>query len=216
MDVLTSNAGKAAPADRPALVRRAFRLEYLSLAWMAIEATVAVWSGIRSNSLSLLAFGIDSLVELASAAVLIWRLTVELKRGEAFAEDAERLASRIAGGLLLALAAYVVGAAAWKFGTGSGETFSWPGLAVSILSMPVMLLLARGKLAVAHGLDSRALRADAMESVTCGWLSLVVVASLAGEALAGARWIDPLASLAIVGFLVKEGREAWSGDDCCD
>ena len=216
MDVSDREPAPSTGADRERLVRDAFRLEYLSLAWMAIEARVAVWSGIRSNSLSLLAFGIDSVVEFASAGVLIWRLTVELKRGEAFAEDAERLASRIAGGLLLALAVYVVGAAAWKFWTGSGEAFSWPGLAVSILAMPVMLLLARRKLAVARGLDSRALRADAMESVTCGWLSLVVVASIAGEALAGAWWIDPLASLAIVGFLVREGREAWSGDDCCD
>ena len=82
----------------------------------------------RAASVILLAFGIDSLIELASASVLIWRLTVELRHGQAFAESAERAASRIAGLLLFALAAYVVTAAGWKLWAQTGETFSWPGL----------------------------------------------------------------------------------------
>lgn len=212
----TEAADAAAPiADRTALIRQAFRLEYLTLAWMAVEAGVAIASGVRAGSVSLLAFGIDSLIELASAAVLIWRLTVELRRGAVMAEVAERLASRVAGGLLLALAAYVVGAAAWRFATLTGGSFSWPGLVVTGFAMPVMYLLARRKLAVADALGSRAMRADAMESVTCGWLSAVVVAGLAVEALTGAWWVDPLASLGVVWFLVKEGREAWRGEACC-
>jgi divalent metal cation (Fe/Co/Zn/Cd) transporter len=81
--------------------------------------------------------------------------------------------------------------------------------------MPVMYVLARRKIAVAEALGSRAMRADAMESVTCGWLSLVVVAGLAVEALTGAWWIDAATSLGIVWFLVKEGREAWSAEECC-
>ena len=200
---------------RAALIRRAFRLEYASLAWMAIEATVAIYSAIVAGSISLLAFGIDSLVELASAGVLIWRLTVELRRGQVFAESAERTASRIAGSLLFALAVYVVAAAAWKLWTQTGQSFSWPGLAITLLAMPVMVLLARGKLAVASALGSRAMRADAIESVTCGWLSLVVVVGLAAEALTGAWWIDSAASVGIVWFLLREGWEAWRGDDCC-
>jgi divalent metal cation (Fe/Co/Zn/Cd) transporter len=197
------------------LIHLAFQLEYATVGWMVIEAGVAIWSGIAASSVSLLAFGIDSLIELASAGVLIWRLTVELRRGQIFAERAERLASRIAGALLLALAAYVVVAAGWKLWARTGETFSCAGLAITVLAMPVMYLLARRKLAVAKALGSRAMRADAMESVTCGWLSLVVVVGLVVQGLTGAWWVDAVTSLGIVWFLVKEGREAWLGEDCC-
>lgn len=190
-------------------------LEYISIAWMAIEAGVAFYSGMRANSVSLLAFGVDSVIELLSAGVLIWRLSVELRHGEAFAESAERAASRIAGGLLFVLAFYVVTAAAWKLWTQTGEAFSWPGLIVTGLAIPVMYTLARGKIAVADALGSRALRADAMESVTCGWLSIVVLVGLVVQALTGAWWVDAVTSLGIVWFLVKEGREAWTGEDCC-
>ncbi|MDR3539007.1 MAG: cation transporter [Acetobacteraceae bacterium] len=205
----------ACNAARTDLIRRAFRLEYATLAWMTVEAAVATWSGLRAGSVSLLAFGIDSVIELASACVLIWRLTVELRRGQAFAEGAERVASRMAGGLLFGLAAYVVAAAAWQMRTQAGETFSWPGLVVTLLAMPVMYRLARQKLSLAEALGSRAMRADAMESVTCGWLSLVVVAGLVVEGLTGAWWVDPVASLGVVWFLVREGREAWRGEGCC-
>ena len=200
---------------RQDLIRRAFRLEYLTLAWMVLEAGIAISSGLQAGSLSLLAFGIDSLIELASAGVLIWRLSVELRHGQVFAESAEHTASRIAGALLLGLAIYVVAAAGWKLWSATGETMSWAGLAVTALAMPVMYLLARRKLEVAAALNSRAMRADAMESVTCGWLSLVVVAGLIIHALTGLWWIDAVTSLAVVWFLLKEGREAWKGEACC-
>ena len=174
-----------------ALIRRAFRLGYATLAWMVVEAVIAIWAGVQSESVCLLAFGTDSLIELASAGVLIWRLTVELRHGQTFAESAERTASRIAGGLLFALAAYVVAAAGWKLWTQTGENFSWPGLAVTLLTMPTMYVLARQKIAVADALGSRAMRADAMESITCGWLSLVVVIGLVAQALTGAWWSMP-------------------------
>jgi divalent metal cation (Fe/Co/Zn/Cd) transporter len=201
--------------DRLALIQRAFWLEYTTVAWMVVEAVVAVWAGVQAGSVSLLAFGIDSVIELASAAVLIWRLTIELRRGQAFAESAEYLASRIAGGLLFALSVYVVLAAGCRLWTRTGQTFSWPGLVVTLLAMPVMYVLARQKIGVAEALGSRALRADAMESVTCGWLSLVVVFGVIVQGLIGAWWIDSVASLGIVWFLVKEGLEAWSDDDEC-
>ena len=200
---------------RTALIRRAFRLEYATVAWMVVEAVVAIWSGVQAASVCLVAFGIDSVIELASAGVLIWRLTVELRRGRVFAEGAERTASRIAGSLLLALAAYVVLAAGWKLWSQTGETFSWPGLVVTVLAMPVMYVLARQKIAVAEALGSRAMRADAMESVTCGWLSLIVVFGLVTQGLTGAWWVDSVTSVGIVWFLAKEGREAWSGEDSC-
>ncbi len=209
-----SSAAAAAP-ERAALVRRAFALEYASVAWMLVEAAVAIASGLRAESVSLLAFGLDSLIEIVSAFVLLWRLGIELRRGRAFAEAAERRAGRIAGVLLLALAAWVVAAVSWKLATRTGQSFSWPGLVVTLLAMPVMSVLARAKMAVAGKLESRALRADAIESVTCGWLSLVVVIGLAAEALTGAWWVDSVAALAIVWLLVKEGREALRGEGCC-
>ena len=96
-----------------------------------------------------------------------------------------------------------------------GETFSWPGFAVALAAIPAMRYLARRKIAVAEKLGSRALRADAIEAVTCGWLSLVVVIALAAQWAFGARWIDGVGSLAIVWLLVKEGREAWFHKECC-
>lgn len=202
--------------DRVALIRQAFRLEYITLAWMTIEAAGAIGFGIAADSLTLTAFGIDSLIELASAAVLVWRLTVELRHGESFAEKVERTASRIGGALLFALAAYVVASAGWKLWMQQGAEFSLPGLAISLLAIPIMYFLSRRKLQIAHELGSRALRADAVESITCGWLALVVVAALVVQLLVDAWWVDAVASLAVVWFLIREGREAWEGKECCE
>jgi divalent metal cation (Fe/Co/Zn/Cd) transporter len=203
------------PGERQALIRQAFRLEWLTIGWMSVEAVVAISAGLAAGSLVLTAFGLDSIIELVSAGVLIWRLTVELRRGERFSEETERTAGRIAGALLLALAVYVTVAAAWSLWTRAGEAFSWPGLVVALVAIPSMRYLARQKIAVAEKLGSRALRADAMEAVTCGWLSFVVVISLAAQWTIRAWWIEGVASLAIVWLLVKEGREAWAGRDCC-
>ena len=201
--------------DRPALIRQAFLLEYVTLVWMAIEAAVAIGFGIAAGSLTLTAFGIDSLIELISAAVLVWRLTVELQHGVSFGEQAEKAASRIGGALLFALAAYVVGSAGWKLWVQQGAEFSLPGLIVSVLAIPIMYLLSRRKLQVARALGSRALRTDAVESITCGWLALVVVIALVAQLLVDAWWVDAVASLAIVWFVIREGREAWEGEECC-
>ncbi len=201
--------------ERAALIREAFRLEWLTVAWMTVEAVVAIAAGIAAGSLVLTAFGLDSVIELASAGVLMWRLRVELQQGHAFSEEVERRASRIAGGLLFALAAYVTVAAVWSFWTRQGETFSWPGFVVALVAIPAMRYLARRKIAIAEKLGSRALRADAMEAITCGWLSFVVVIALAAQWSFGAWWIDGVGSLAIVWLLIKEGREAWFQQECC-
>ena len=203
-------------SGRSALIQEAFRVEYVTIAWMVIEAAVAIGSAIEADSLTLLAFGIDSLIELASAGVLVWRLIVELRDGQAFAESAERRAARIGGALLFALAVYVVASAAWKLWTQQGAEFSLPGLVVSVLAVPIMYALSRRKLNLAEALGSRALRTDAVESITCGWLSLVVVAALVAQLVIGAWWVDAVASLAIVWFLIREGREAWENKECCE
>lgn len=198
--------------SRADLVRTAFILEWMTLAWVMLEAGVALWAGWQAHSISLVAFGADSVIEAISACVLIWRLNVELQRGQEFSESAERKASRICGALLVALGAYVVISAAWGLWTREGEEFSALGLAIAAATIPMMYLLARRKIAIAEQIGSRALRADAMESITCGWLSFVVVAGLLAQLTLGAWWVDSVTSLAIVYFLVKEGREAWSAE----
>jgi divalent metal cation (Fe/Co/Zn/Cd) transporter len=203
-------------AARDKSIRAAFRLEYLTLGWMTMEAAVGIVAGVAAGSLALAAFGADSVIELASAGVLVWRLTVELRHGRRFAERTERLAARIGGVLLGLLALYVVIAAVAKLWVGTGAEFSWPGLVLAILAIPIMSWLARRKLQLADALGSRALRADAVESITCGWMALVVVAALLAQRLVGAWWIDPVASLGIVWFLVREAREAWGGEGCCE
>ena len=182
---------------------------------MTVEAIVAIAAGVIAGSLVLLAFGLDSVIELASGGVLMWRLSVELRHGQVFSERAERLASRIGGALLFLLAAYITMAAVWNLWTGTGEEFSWPGFIVALAAIAAMRWLAHRKIGIAEKIGSRALRADAIEAVACGWLSFVVVVTLAAQWLIGAWWIDGVGSLAIVWFLVKEGREAWSGADCC-
>lgn len=197
------------------MIQQAFQLEYLTLAWMTIEAAIAIGSGIAARSLTLVAFGVDSLIELASAGVLVWRLSVELRHGQIFAESAERTASRIGGGLLFGLAAYVVASAGWKLWAHEGAEFSLPGLLLGTLAIPIMYWLSRRKLRLANELNSRALWADAVESITCGGLALVVVAALIGQLAIDAWWLDAVASLGVVWFLIREGREAWNGDECC-
>jgi divalent metal cation (Fe/Co/Zn/Cd) transporter len=126
---------------------------------------------------------------------------------------AERTASRIGGALLLVLAAYIAVAAGWRLWSRQGAEFSWPGLLVSLAAIPIMWLLSRRKLQLAEALGSRALRADAVESITCGWLSFVVLIGLLAQLALGAWWVDAATSLVIVWLLIKEGCEAWKGDD---
>lgn len=202
-------------ADRLPLIREAFRLEWLTIGWMTVEAGVSIWAGVTAGSLVLMAFGLDSVIELASAGVLMWRLSVELRHGQVFSERAELIASRIGGALLFILAAYVTAEAVWHLWEATGEEFSWPGFIVALIAIPAMRYLARRKIAIADKIGSRALRADAMEAVTCGWLSFVVVGTLAAQWFFGAWWIGSVGSLAIVWFLLKEGREAWSAEASC-
>ena len=200
--------------ERASRVRLAFRLEWVTAAWMIVEAAVAIGSGIAAHSLSLIAFGADSVIELMSAGVLLWRLDVEMRRGEDFSEAAEHRASKIAGALLFALATYVVLSAAYGLWRREGQEFSAVGLVLAVSAVPIMWWLARAKIRTAEQIGSRALRADAVESITCGYLSIVLVMGLLAQLLAPSWWwVDSLTSFAIVALLVKEGREAWAGED---
>jgi hypothetical protein len=110
-----------AEPSRSDLIRQAIWLERVTAAWMLIEAAIAIGSGVLARNLLLIAFGADSLIELTSAGVLLWRLNFELGEGTEFPESVERRTSRIAGALLFALAAYVIGSAAYGLWREEGQ-----------------------------------------------------------------------------------------------
>ena len=194
-------------------------LTYITLAWMTIEGAASLLLGWASKSLLLEAFGIDSIIELFSGAVLLWRLRIEAS-GNASAERAEEVenrASRYVGYSLYALTAYVLvnsgyGLFIAKRITDTRESV-W-GIVIGSVAKIGMPILAGYKLKVAARLNSRALRADAVESITCGYLSIVLIVGLAATRLLGWWWLDSVAALALVPFLIKEGCEAVRGE-CC-
>jgi divalent metal cation (Fe/Co/Zn/Cd) transporter len=186
---------------------------------MTIEAAVAVGAGIVARSLLLVAFGIDSAIELASAVVVFRRFRIELHEdcaGDlAGARAIERKSARIAGYLLFLLSAYVLVQAGIGLVMRHAAESSPVGVAVAIIAALGMPLLAKAKLHVADNLNSRALRADATETLTCGYLAWVLLVGLAFNSLTHWWWIDSVASLAIVPLIIREGFEAIAGQHCC-
>lgn len=208
--------------DRAADVRIALRLTYLTLGWMVIEGASALWLGAVSKSLLLEAFGFDSVVELFSASVLLWRLRVEAggRASEARIEAVERRAARWVGYTLYGLAGFVVLNSAYGLFVLHRQVDTresvW-GIGIGLVAKIGMPLLAGFKLKVAARLNSKALRADAMEAITCGYLSVVLMIGLAvTRLLPSLWWLDSVAALALIPLLLKEGREAISGEcECC-
>jgi divalent metal cation (Fe/Co/Zn/Cd) transporter len=196
-------------------LRRGLRLEQLTVVWNIVEGIVAVGAGVAAGSVALIGFGFDSFVETTSGALVGWRLRDELRGGGGErAERVERIVARIAGVLLLLLAAYIlIDAGRRLLGAGAPARESAVGIALTAISLVVMPVLGRAKLATARGLDSRALRADAFETIACAWLSLTTLAGLAFNALFGWRWADPLAALALIPLPVREGLEGLRGDE---
>jgi divalent metal cation (Fe/Co/Zn/Cd) transporter len=202
---------------RAPLVRRALGLEYATVGWNVVEGVVAVGAALAAGSVALLGFGVDSFVETASGLVLIWRLRAE--RGahdHAAIEALDRRAHRLVGASLFLLAGFVALDAGRSLWAGERPEASWVGIAVTALSIAAMGWLARAKRRAATALGSRALAADSFQTSACLWLSIVTLSGVGLNALAGWWWADPVAALAMTPLLVREGREAWRGDDCCD
>ena len=178
-------------------------------------------AGAHAHSLLLEGFGADSVIELFSAGVLLWRLSTEAsgRASAARIDTAERQASRAAGYLLYALAALVAVnsfAGIFVIHTKADTHESVWGIGIGLAAKIGMPVLAGWKLQVAARLQSKALRADAMEAITCGYLSVVLIAGLAvTRLLPGLWWLDSAAALALIPFLIKEGREAVSGECSC-
>jgi divalent metal cation (Fe/Co/Zn/Cd) transporter len=205
--------------EKSSALRTALRLEIATIIWMIIEAIAALAAGIVAQSLLLVAFGIDSAIELASAVVVFRHFRIEshekFARDLDKAETIERKTARIAGYLLLLLSAYVLVQAGFGLVTRHAAATSPIGIAVAIVAAIGMPFLAKAKLRVADNINSRALRADAMETLTCGYLAWVLLAGLVLNALTHWWWIDSVASLAIIPLLIREGFEAISGEHCC-
>jgi divalent metal cation (Fe/Co/Zn/Cd) transporter len=202
---------------RASLVQHALLLEYGTVGWNIVEGIVAITAALSSGSIALLGFGVDSFVETVSGAILIWRLRAEDRDMDARAvEQLDRRAHQLVGLSLFALAAYIAVDASWALFSGERPQQSWVGIAVTAISLGVMWWLARAKRRAAAALGSRALEADAFQTTACWWLSLITLSGVGLNTLAGWWWADPVAALAMTWFLVREGREAWRGEDCCD
>lgn len=191
--------------------RRIIRIQALTLAWMSVEAVVSLGAAWAARSPALLGFGGDSAVELLSAAVVLWRF-----RPPSRGDHAEQRAARIAGGLLFVLAAFVALASVLAL-LGHVEARPSPiGIVLLILAAVVMPWLAKQKRNLSAATASPALRADAAESAVCGYLALIALAGLVVNAIWSLGWADPIAALALLPLIVREGWEAMKGKPCCD
>ncbi|MEX2557511.1 MAG: cation transporter [Actinomycetota bacterium] len=200
--------------DRDALLRRALGLEYLTVGWNVVEGVVSITAAMAAGSVVLLGFGIDSFIESASGGVLVWRLLAERRASDPERVDAIELrARRLVGASLFALAGYLAVDATISLVQEERPEASAVGIAVTSLSLAVMWWLARAKRDAARRLGSRALMADAFQTTACWWLSLLAVAGLLVNQVAGWWWADPVAAIGAAYFIGREGVHAWRGDD---
>lgn len=197
------------PTEYEADRRRAIRLEYFTVVWNVAEAVVALVAGIVAGSIALVGFGLDSVIETVAAVTLLWRLR---QRGD-LEEVAESRALRIVGTTFFALAAYVSYESVRDLWGQHRPEESLVGIVLAAVSLVVMPVLGVAKRRVAKRLGSRALAADGMETFLCAYLSLTLLVGLTLNAWLGWWWADPVAALAMVAFMVREGWEAFEGEE---
>ena len=200
--------------ERSALVARARRLEYLTIAWNTFEAAVALVSGLLAGSIALVGFGLDSVIETISAAILLWRF-----RSDHNVEDrerAERTARRLVGICFLLLATYVEVESLRALWTRAQPERSLPGILIAVAAVVVMPLLGRAKRRVAAQIGSRALHADSRQADFCAYLSAILLAGLLLHALLGWWWADPVAALVMTPIIAREGVQGLRGEGCDD
>ncbi|MDF2712110.1 MAG: Co/Zn/Cd cation transporter-like protein [Nonomuraea muscovyensis] len=206
---MTSIALGPGPARRAALTRRVRLLVAVTIAYNVIEAAVALTAGGIASSAALIGFGLDSIVEVASAAAVAWQFSA------ADHEARERTALRVIAISFFALAAYVTFDAVRAL-TGAGEAeHSTAGLILAALSLLIMPLLSAAQRRAGRELGSASAVADSKQTLLCTYLSAVLLVGLALNSAFGWSWADPIAALVIAAVAVKEGREAWRGDGCC-
>ena len=191
----------------------AFALLSVTLLYNVGEGAIAITSGLRADSIVLVSFGADSYLEVLAAAAVIWRLSY---RDDEAGERAEGRALRFIGTTFLVLACAVVLQSLVALYQGEGASESRVGIALLVASLAIMPVLAIAKLRTAARDNLPALAAEAKETVACSYLSLTALVGLVAVALFGSWWLDPLAALLMVPWLVKEGLEGVKGEACVD
>jgi len=188
--------------------KKALLSEYFTVGWNIIEGIVAIAAGVIAGSIALVGFGLDSYIEVASGLFLIWRLRKHGFSDEEEEEAAEKRAIFFVGVTFYFLAVYVVYESGKKLIYHEHPEESLVGIILAVVSLVVMPILAWYKKKLALEIHSRALRADALETLACSYLSLTLLLGLGANAMLGWWWADPIAALAMVYFLIKEGKEA--------
>jgi divalent metal cation (Fe/Co/Zn/Cd) transporter len=199
---------------RAALVRRGLWLNYATLAYNSLEAVVALVAGVLAGSVALVGFGMDSVIEVTASAAAQWRLRADIDHARR--ERAERISLRVIGWSFVALAAYVAVDSARSLWLRERPQRSVTGLVILTLSVVIMPVLARAKRRVARELRSTALEADATQTSLCAYLSAIALAGVALNTAVGWWWCDPVAALAMVPIIAKEGVENVRGNSHCD
>lgn len=209
-------SSSAPPTRHPSDWRRiALWLVAATMAYNVFEGILAVWAGLQARSIALVGFGLDSFIECAAAAALLWRLGIGARGADPETiERSERRVHRFVGGTFLALALYVFIQAGLTLWYQKVVEESVRGIILAGASLVVMPLVSWGKLRAANALGSAALRAEAKETLACSYLSLTLFLGLIANALAGWWWADPVAALLMVPWLIKEGMEGMRGEHC--
>ena len=201
--------------ERLQLVRLGFYLSVFTVTWNVLEGLIAVLSSYFSGSVALFGFGVDSFIESTSGFIIGWRFYYEMRgRPQEQTEKVERLAARLAGILLLVLSIYLlIDSSRCLLGYGREPGPSVMGIILTVISLVIMPILARTKLKTAKKLASKALHADAYETIACAWLSATTLAGLLLNATFGWWWADPVAALVLVPLIAREGVEGLRGED---
>lgn len=200
------------PARRDALTRRIRLLVAATITYNVIEAVVAITAGTLASSTALIGFGLDSVIEVSSAAALAWQFSAT---DPDVREAREKRTLRVIAVSFFALALYVtLDAIRALAGTGEAE-HSAPGIVIAALSLAIMPFLSAAQRKAGRELGSATAVADSKQTLLCTYLSAVLLIGLIANSLLGWSWADPIAALVIAAVAVKEGREAWRGDACC-
>jgi divalent metal cation (Fe/Co/Zn/Cd) transporter len=211
---MSNQVSVAAWYEHSALIVRGRRLEYLTIGWNVLEAMVALAAGLMAGSVALVGFGLDSIIETASAMVLLWRLRTGLSPEQQ--ERIERTAHRLVGICFLILAIYVLAESVQALRLRTEPERSIPGIVLAGLSLAVMPLLARAKRHVAARLRSQALHSDSRQTDFCAYLSAILLAGLLLNWLLDWWWADSLAALVMTPSIAREGVHGLQGKGCDD
>lgn len=209
---MTSPAAPPFEPRRAVLTRRIRLLVAATIAYNLIEAAVAITAGTVASSAALIAFGLDSLIEVSSAAAVAWQFSA---RDAAVRHAREKTAMRIIAVAFFALAAYVTVEAVRAL-AGPGEAApSTPGIVLAAASVVIMPVVSLAQRRTGRELGSASAVADSKQTLLCTYLSAALLVGLLANAALGWAWADPIVALLIAAVALKEGWEAWRGDACC-